>query len=279
MMFKSALGLKIVLCILPKYSMLETELCEIFKKKQSNLRKTAALLQDRNIIKILTNNDSGEVYYVIHKRYFDIGETCLDCKFHDKENVNGFVKKICKRGRPPCEYSFVLTGNNIIKYLETKCRETFTEKYDRKINEREYRHTDKWQSQDFIAFYIESWQEYYPTLFAPEKQELRFQIKKLMKMFRSACSEDNWRRMLKRYIWETMKRKSGDKVLADIFLLDSKPMIQRFIRKNGQRVDNIKQCLVHNIYCSFWKNCDCSLPNKSLGCTKSIRRKMLDNYN
>lgn len=272
---KSAPALRIVLSLAQNLAETEQSISETFKQNSKTIRVIGQKLVDVGIIKIVIAD--GQVWYHLHKKYFDIESTCRNCKYKKETNVNGEVILQCSKIGKVCGHRHRLLGHNVAEAMK-KHKAAYCEKYDKKIEKREFRHVDEWDYKDYITLYFEKFKENYPNLIAQELHEVRKNVKQLIKIFRESANE-GWRRILKQYIITMFKEyKDNNKVVTFFSMIDKKD-ISKFLANYNKKIKKVEHCEIKGVLCSFCVGQKCNLPNGASSCTDGIVKKMRDKYN
>ncbi len=269
---KSVAVMRLGLFLTKNITETETTLSVTFGQNSKTIRKIGQKLVDKGIINIRIAD--GEVWYHIHKKYFDIEDTCQNCKYKNSTVVNTTNLIICDKKGKVCGHRHRLVGHNISHSMQEHKLATL-EIYDKKIGKRDIKHVDEWDYKDFIILFFEKFKENYPNLISQESHEVRKNIKQLIKIFRDA-EKTHWRRLLKQYIFWTFKNyKDCNKVVTFYSMIDKKDLL-KFLGTYDKKIKKVEYCDIKSLNCSF---CVGNLPEGSKSCTASIVKKMQDKYN
>jgi hypothetical protein len=267
---------KIVFFLLKKICVSADTVKKVFKLSDKSFDKALIRLIQVNIIKKM--RDRIEVVLVISKRFFRISkcEKCKRCSVIEKD-VAGYLHKFLECGNKRCAYRTNMDVHNFHRILYKRYQVVLENRvFNRKFaGKSSAKPIHQWGMNNFISFFLVYYKEKYPEVLQPSVVDIRKDIIHILKVFRLHAGE-KWKILCKQYIIKVLDENGN---LYDIKgKMWSSILISKFL-KISQYVAKLEKCPEENIFCSFFRNDECSIKKNNLECTGSIVRRMKKRYN
>ena len=274
----SLVEMKILLILLEKIFIQETELQKILRFNHSTLEKIITKLMNSNLI-IRVKNEN-EILIGLQKRFFTLEECCCDCKHLNIEKSESGISVWKCNGQVEikCLWDYRRLGYNIHKIIgRTYARINSEESYNRKFADKgPSGKTSDWSKKDFISYFLITYKDLFPRLIQPSSTECRYKILECISKFKDNI--ENWKILCKLYLRDCMEENKGDmfKIMPE---LSNSMSITRFLNVKGKRLKNVKYCLLKGINCGYYVDGECQLKKSKIECTDKTVEKMKEKFN
>ena len=267
---RSVMTLRMVLCIYRNVFVKSSVVGKYVSKSSGDVEKGLRKIKNLRLVKKYVDNNTRETYYAVDLALIN-DFPCATCP---KGKQVGAITKC--RSKISCVYNYRRYAYSLIRMMKKEKLITET-KFLGEIKNRKFeiqkptKPVKGWNSKDFTQYMRFHYNDY-SHIMTIKSAVVAKGVTKLKQLFIIEF-QDDWRRILKRYIKYQFKQAEIETYIPSMKVMALKESVQKFVDQD--KAVSLDICAKYNLHCPYWKS-GCVLTHK---CKKSLRKKIRKSYN